>query len=379
MKIALVSNHFWPVTGGIERVMLDVGSEMVRRGHEVEVHCSNVHPNGKKLAGEEEYAGIKIYRYPYAFRAGYYTSLFRPTIKDVDVLHLNGFGMLTNDYLTRKYHRKIPIVFSTMHGIYIPTKKLINKIYHRMYFHTVGKKTLMLADKITTLQELDILRLKSIGIPEGKIVAVPPFLADKMLEERVTVENKPFERYIVYVGRLHTEKSPGHLILALNKLKLKDVGIVFVGPDGGEKEKLSALAERMNMRERVKFTGNVDEYTKMKLIAGSEFLVLPSMYEGFGIVILEAWACSKAVIASRVGGVPYIITDGADGLLYEWGDIDALAHQMESLLADRDLAHKMGISGREKVIAKYTKSVVVSQIENIYEEVIHSNQHGKKS
>jgi glycosyltransferase involved in cell wall biosynthesis len=103
------------------------------------------------------------------------------------------------------------------------------------------------------------------------------------------------------------------------------------------------------------------------------------MYEGFGIVILEAWALSKAVIASRVGGVPYIITDGADGLLYEWGDIDALAHQMESLLTDRDLAHKMGISGREKVIAKYTKSVVVSQIENIYEEVIHSNQHGKKS
>ncbi|MEM3397317.1 MAG: glycosyltransferase family 4 protein [Thermoplasmata archaeon] len=372
MKLAYVSNHFWPVTGGIEQVMLDVAKEMMKRGHEVSVHCSNISPDFKKLKSYDEHEGIKVFRYPYKLRIGYYTSLFVPQITGVDIIHLNGFGMLTNDYLVRKYHKKLPIVFSTMHGVKIPTKKIMNKIYHTLYFHIIGLHTLKLADKITTLQELDIQRLEGMGIPRKKMEDVPPFLPDELLGKKWELENKPFERYIIFLGRLHIEKSPVHLLHALKKIKRDNVGLVFVGPDDGELVNLRQVSANFMLEKRVKFIGKVDEEKKYGLLANADLLVLPSMYEGFGIVLLESWAMSKPVIASRVGGVPYIVSDGKDGLLYEWGDIDALAKKIEFLLENDEVRKKMGEAGRKKVEEKYTRTKVVDKIERVYRELLET-------
>ncbi|MEM3513619.1 MAG: glycosyltransferase family 4 protein, partial [Thermoplasmata archaeon] len=220
--------------------------------------------------------------------------------------------------------------------------------------------------------ELDIQRLEGMGIPRKKMEDVPPFLPDELLGKKWELENKPFERYIIFLGRLHIEKSPVHLLHALKKIKRDNVGLVFVGPDDGELVNLRQVSANFMLEKRVKFIGKVDEEKKYGLLANADLLVLPSMYEGFGIVLLESWAMSKPVIASRVGGVPYIVSDGKDGLLYEWGDIDALAKKIEFLLENDEVRKKMGEAGRKKVEEKYTRTKVVDKIERVYRELLET-------
>ncbi len=230
-----------------------------------------------------------------------------------------------------------------------------------------------MVDKIITRQQLDITLLTQQGIPRNKIECVPPSFPDEILTKCWEKTEHPFERYVIYVGRLHVEKSPEHILHAIHRIKRRDFGVVFIGPDEGELSKLQMLVRDYNLKDRVKFFGRVDNATKYALLSGAEFLVLPSMYEGFGRVLLEAWAMGRAVIASRVGGVPYVVSDGGDGLLYNWGDIETLAKHIEFLLENEDVRKKMGIAGRKKVEEKYTTTKVMDRMEKIYEEVLASN------
>lgn len=374
MKIAYVSNYFWPVIGGLEVHMERTIEELIKRGHSVEVHTSNVDVKGNKLSDFEEHNGIKIYRYPFKFYFGYYCSLFLPKIREAELINLHGFGFLTNDYVAMKYSKTKKCILTTHHGVIIPTDKRIHKIYHTIYRNTIAVSTFKRVHLIGTNQELDRKIVIDMGVPEKKVIV----LQEAGVENEVLAKNyeKPKipnfpPNYIVFVGRLHREKSPEHILLALKKVK-RDVGAVFVGPDEGEQRKLEKLAESLEMTDRVFFAGKVSEEEKYSFLAHAQFLVLPSFYEGFGAVILESWAMSKPVIASRVGGVPYIVADGKDGLLYEWGDIDALAQKIELLLENEELRKRMGEAGRKKVEENYTRTKVVDRIERVYRELLET-------
>ncbi|MCX8173670.1 MAG: glycosyltransferase family 4 protein [Thermoplasmata archaeon] len=375
LKLAYISNYYWPVIGGMETQMQRTIEELARRKHMVEVHTTNTDVEGRKLSDFEVHNGVKIYRYPFKFYFGYYCSLFIPQIREADLINLHGFGFLTNDFVAWKYAKTKKCVLATHHGVIIPTDKMVNKIYHTIYRNTIGIWTLRKVHLVGTNQELDRKRVLAMGIPERKVT----ILQEAAVEDNVLTETyktpclpEHLKRFVVFVGRLHTEKSPAHLLLALKKIGIKDLGIVFIGPDGGEQKKLKKLAENLGLHDRVVFAGKVPEKEKYAFLAHAEFLVLPSYYEGFGAVILESWAMSKPVIASRVGGVPYIVSDGKDGLLYDWGDIDALAGKMKLLLENEELRKKMGMAGRRKVEEKYTRTKVVDRIEAIYKQLLET-------
>src|SRR3970282_2951872 len=160
-------------------------------------------------------------------------------------------------------------------------------------------------------------------------------------------------RYILFVGRLHREKSLDHLLRAGAALRERDVSLVLAGPDAGGRRGLEAPAAALGLGDRIRFLGSVDESTKRDLLAGCECLVLPSFYEAQGITILEAWAQCRPVVARQGGGIPYLVRDGTDGLLYRWGDAATLADHLKKLLRDRSLADAMGRAGREKALGGF--------------------------
>jgi glycosyltransferase involved in cell wall biosynthesis len=106
--------------------------------------------------------------------------------------------------------------------------------------------------------------------------------------------------------------------------------------------------------------------------AQADFLVLPSRFEPFGIVVLEAMAAGLSVIASRVGGIPEIVSEGKTGLLVEPDDPDDLAESLQLLSEDDSLRLSMGRAARERV-KKYAWDSIVPQILSVFVEALEEN------
>jgi glycosyltransferase involved in cell wall biosynthesis len=143
--------------------------------------------------------------------------------------------------------------------------------------------------------------------------------------------------------------------------------LVIVG-EGSQEAELKALAESLPspVADRVIFTGRRED---VAAITGEiDVAVLPSLREAQGISILEAMARRKPVVASAVGGIPEVLTNGLDGLLVPPADPAALAEACIRLACSPELRARMGEAGRATVEARFSLDAMVRQIEAIYDE-----------
>jgi glycosyltransferase involved in cell wall biosynthesis len=104
-------------------------------------------------------------------------------------------------------------------------------------------------------------------------------------------------------------------------------------------------------------------------------LLLPSEQESFGLAALEAMACEVPVIASRVGGIPEVVTDGETGFLSEVGDVAKMADDAGRLVADEKLRKEMGSRARASAIDRYRTDLVIPQYIDFYQEVLSRNNN----
>lgn len=171
------------------------------------------------------------------------------------------------------------------------------------------------------------------------------------------------------VGRLCDVKGQRELIEAL--AKVPSAHAVFVGVDlerGGEYQReLERTAERLGVRDRVVFAGRIEDAGR--LLADLDVLALPSWTEGLPLVVLEAMARKRAVVATPVGGTPEVVVDGVTGLLVPPRDPDALADALRRLLADAPLRARMGDAGYERVRARFSADAMTGRVLAIYDAV----------
>jgi glycosyltransferase involved in cell wall biosynthesis len=140
--------------------------------------------------------------------------------------------------------------------------------------------------------------------------------------------------------------------------------LLIVG-DGPARASLEALSRQLGLSERTVFAGTRRDIPRILPLL--DLFVLPSLYEGFGIAILEAMAAGKPVVATAVGGIPEFVVPGDTGLLVEPGKAAALAEAIGSLMRDPAKARRMGMRGRERVLAGFQMSTVVRRHEQVYE------------
>ena len=105
------------------------------------------------------------------------------------------------------------------------------------------------------------------------------------------------------------------------------------------------------------------------MIPRADVLLLPSELEAFGLAALEAMACGVPPVATRVGGLPELVTHGVDGFLEEAGDIDAQAARVTALLTDEALCEEISVAARETAVSRFSSSLVIPEYERYYEEV----------
>ena len=371
MKIHYVAPHFHPEIGGVEDHVLRLSRHLVVEGYEVTVHTSRITLGGTSLPPEEVLDGIMIRRYKPGLRLGYYATTFRPRIGEGDILHCHGYAFMPNDFAIRHYGGRMGTVFTTHHGVRMTPPSLRARLLRRIY-DIRGLATLRKADRVFTSSKDDRQWLLERNLLETKVVVVPDGISDEAFlpGDRSVAVKFGLRNYVVFLGRLHWEKCIDHLLQAVAKLSRKDLQVAVVGPDAGALTELLRAAGRLGLRDSVKFLGKVSQEEKKGLLAGCAVLVLPSLYEAQGLVILEAWAQGKAIIASRVGGVPDMVDNGQNGILYEWGDVDELASSISRVLDSPGLAAKIGEAGRSTANARYRWSSVAERIEAMYSEVL---------
>lgn len=171
-----------------------------------------------------------------------------------------------------------------------------------------------------------------------------------------------------FFGRMSVEKAPLDFVKIAEKIlnKRDDVRFVMTG-DGPEMAVLRKEIRRRRLQDRIHLAGFVEDAHEW--MAACSFVVLPSHLDGMPLVVLEAQALGKPVIASRVGSVPEMIEDGQTGILCEPGDIDGFANAALRLLDSEELRVSMGEAGRERVRCSFSEETMLKRYFDLFARV----------
>jgi len=246
------------------------------------------------------------------------------------------------------------------------------------------RQVLRRADRVivATLAELTQLRFlykanvsKLVVIPPG--VDVSHFYPIPADEAKMYVGLKPEDRMVLFVGRIEPLKGVDTLIQAMSSLQLNEnqrVHLAIIGGDpsaspqemSAEMARLQKLCDDLSVGQTVVFLGKRDQDKLPYYYSAAELLVMPSHYESFGMVALEAMACGTPVIASEVGGLAYLVKDGETGFTIPDQEPDTLCEKISWLLNDHELQQSMSQQA-VKYAQDYAWEKIAKQIVGVYE------------
>ncbi len=199
--------------------------------------------------------------------------------------------------------------------------------------------------------------------------------------ERVKAKKEKDFFKVLFVGRLHPQKGLIYLVKAANEIKdflrKKNVKFVIVG-DGEERSKLISLIKGLNLVDLFVFRGMIFGTDLIKEYKSSHLLVLPSLYEGMPLTVLEAWASKLPVLVTKVGDLPFIVKEGENGWLVRPGDSRLLSEKLKKVLSlDSRELKLIGEMGYVRVVEDYRWEVVAKSILNKVKKIYST--HFKKS
>jgi D-inositol-3-phosphate glycosyltransferase len=243
---------------------------------------------------------------------------------------------------------------------------------------------------VATLAELTQLRFLY-KADAGRITVIPPgvdinhFFPIPADEAKQFIGLRPENRMVLFVGRIEPLKGIDTLIQAMSRLDLKrgsgPVHLAIIGGDvsvdyeemSEEMKRLQSMCDELCMGGMVVFMGKRGQDTLPFYYSAAEVLVMPSLYESFGMVALEAMACGTPVIASDVGGLGYLVQDGITGFTIPDSDPQVLCDKLALLLRDNELRMQLGARAAEYA-TEYAWSKIASQIVDVYKETAGRKQ-----
>lgn len=212
------------------------------------------------------------------------------------------------------------------------------------------------------------------GLGEDKVRVIPNGIDLKPPAEGALPPRERFampgERIIYHIGRLVPEKGVAVLLEAMPQILRRHPAKLVVAGTGPYGDELRRRAHQLGLGDRVNFVGWVDDATAYALYTHADVAVVPSTYEPFGIVALEAMAAGAPLVASDVGGLHEIVHHGENGLKALPGHVNSLAEQIDRMLTDRVLAERLARIARREVEQIYTWTGIAHTTAELYDEVI---------
>jgi D-inositol-3-phosphate glycosyltransferase len=250
------------------------------------------------------------------------------------------------------------------------------------------RRVLSRADRIIVATLAEITQLRFLyRADDRKMVIIPPgvdtshFYPIPSDEAKQFIGLNPEDRMVLFVGRIEPLKGVDMLIQAMSCLDLKGarlpVHLAIVGgePDAlpedmtAEMTRLQKLCDELAVGQTVVFLGKRGQDTLPYYYSAAEALVMPSLYESFGMVALEAMACGTPVIASEVGGLGYLVQNALTGYTIPDSDPDELCSKLSILLNNAQLREEMGLRASEYAL-NYDWQKITEKIINVYKDLI---------
>jgi glycosyltransferase involved in cell wall biosynthesis len=207
---------------------------------------------------------------------------------------------------------------------------------------------------------------RSLGV--APVLHIPNFALPPGTGVRVAVD-RPSS--LLFAGRLSREKGVELLLEAVAEVVnlRRKVELVIAG-DGPRRAALERMTSELAIDGVVDFVGSVGPDRLSRLYASSALVVLPTLWmENCPVSVLEAFAHGRAVVATRIGGVPELVVDGVTGALFERGDVHGLARRLTELLDEPELVSAMGRRAAEAWAAEYTVERHCARLRDLYTEV----------
>jgi D-inositol-3-phosphate glycosyltransferase len=248
------------------------------------------------------------------------------------------------------------------------------------------KEVLQFADRVIAATLAELAQLQWLYQADiSKIVVIPPgvdisrFYPIPSDEAKEVIGVPPCENMLLFVGRIEPLKGIDILIQAIKRLDLRETRVCLVVIGGNqdegaetrseEMERLEAICAEVGLKDLVTFLGKRSQETLPYYYSAAEAVVVPSHYESFGMVALEAMACGKPVVASQVGGLAFLIQDGVTGYTVPVDDPQELADRLSMLLRDSGLRRRLGEQALQ-VARQYAWDKIAARIIELYEQVI---------
>jgi L-malate glycosyltransferase len=365
----------YPTYGGSGIVGSELGKELAERGHTVHFIASALPTRLTELNERVRFHEVEMMSYPLFEHQPYTLALATKMAtvaetENLDLLHVHyAIPHSISAILARESlqpHRRLPVI-TTLHGTDIT---LVGA--DRSYL-PITRYGIVQSDGVTAISHY-LKQATAETFQFDNIAVIPNFIcaseyqrhAVPALREELSPDGLPL---LVHVSNFRPVKRPVDCVEILARVLKAGVQtrLVMVG-DGSERTNAEHHARCLGVYEQCVFVGkqpNIVDY-----LSAADVLLLPSEQESFGLAALEAMACEVPVIASRVGGIPEVVTDNETGFLSAVGDVEKMGEDAARLISDKDLRTEMGRRARESAISRYSTDLVIPQYIQFYERVL---------
>jgi 1,4-alpha-glucan branching enzyme len=303
--------------------------------------------------------------------------IIRNLDENVDVIHAHDWLVATAGIGLKHVFRK-PL-FATIHSTEIGRRNGIHLDHERMIHETEAWLTYE-AWKVICCSDYMVSHVRwAFGLPPDKQVMIPNGVNTDVYAEAQSKDLTQFrrrfalpgERIVLFVGRLVYEKGVHVLVNAIPKVLEKvNAKTVIVG-NGYMKEQISGIVKGLGIDQKVMFTGFVDDETLRRLQTSADVSVVPSLFEPFGIVALEAMAAKSPVVVSDTGGLAEIVDHDVDGIKVYPNNPDSLAWGITRVLTDERNANRLRSNAYKKIQEKYNWDRIAKQTRDVYRAVLN--------
>lgn len=254
------------------------------------------------------------------------------------------------------------------------------------------REVIAMANSLVAATQAELAQLQWLyGVDDHKITVIPPGVDTSHFYPIPADEAKDFigvpaqDRMLLFVGRIEPLKGIDTLIQAIaimrqkELLQCKHLCMSIIGGDpqvepeamSDEMARLQALREEHGLADFVTFLGRREQDTLPYYYSAAEAVIMPSHYESFGMVALEAMACGTPVVASLIGGLAFLVQDGVTGFHFPVGDAESLSQHLTTLIDDRTTHERMSQQAASLAL-DYAWEKIATRIAALYEKVLQT-------